>query len=513
MTLITKTILEIPDLADEPDTPEAGTAYAYVHGGTFTVKLDDDSTKSLQISDITAGDGITIDRTDPANPVISADDSGHTILDPDGTALAQEAKLQFLGNVHVTDDSSAGSTKVTVAGEGLFYKVPFTAATPFDGSLSIAAQGTATQISGPLGSDTAPGLVQGDGTTISITDGIATALGGGGSVTNATNYWPTDTLCFRSSYAQFTYMAGDSGLCGPDGWFIYQPNPNVTSNQRVYWRTNYTQPTLGEGTLQYLRQTGNTTTGLCTMNRPFTIRETHPIWGQTVTLSFDYNFGTGFPRNQAGNGMQLDLFYAATTDPSINIKIDTDGTFKSNNATLATLPEIVDGPTDGTFARYSQTFAVPANALQICLRIRHLPPSATGVSGYTFALRHPTIHLGNQDLGFAYPLRGVEDGNWGHRYCWVETGFFGPVTSGQVVKLRCTFPTPLEYTPNCLRCDETYTTTAFPTGTYADVSEITNSGFTVTRTANGDSDSGRFRANYKFGCILHYPFTDPIPNF
>jgi hypothetical protein len=118
MTLITKTILEIPDLDTEPDTPESGTAYAYVYDGTFTVKLDDDSTKSLQISDITAGDGITIDRTDPANPVISADDSGHTILDPDGTALAQEAKLQFLGNVLVTDDSSAGSTKVTVAGEG-----------------------------------------------------------------------------------------------------------------------------------------------------------------------------------------------------------------------------------------------------------------------------------------------------------------------------------------------------------------------------------------------------------
>jgi hypothetical protein len=31
------------------------------------------------------------------------------------------------------------------------------------------------------------------------------------STTNTTNYWPTDTLCFRSSYAKLTYMAGDSG--------------------------------------------------------------------------------------------------------------------------------------------------------------------------------------------------------------------------------------------------------------------------------------------------------------
>jgi hypothetical protein len=308
-------------------------------------------------------------------------------------------------------------------------------------------------------------------------------------------------------------MAGDSGLCGPDGWFIYQPSPNTTANQRVYWRTYSSHNTLGEGILQYLRQQGNTTTDLCTMSRPFTIRETHPIRGQTVTLSFDYNFGTGFPRNQPSNGMQLDLFYAATTDPSINLIISKEGTFNSYNTVLTTLPEIVDGPTDGTYARYSQTFTVPTNALQISLRIRHLPSNSTGVSGYTFSLRHPTIHLGNQDLGFIYPLRGVEDGNWGHRYCWVEAGFFGPVTSGQVVKLRCTFPKPMEFSPNCLRCKETYTTTAFPTGTYADISEITETGFTVTRTANGDSDSGKFRANYKFGCILHYPFTDPIPSY
>jgi hypothetical protein len=344
--------------------------------------------------------------------------------------------------------------------------------------------------------------------------GTETAIGGGsGGSTNATNYWPTDTLCYRSSYAKFSYMAGTAGVCGPDGWFIYQDSPNVTMNQRVYWRTYYDFDLLGEGEFQLLRQQGNTTTALCTGSRPFTIRETNPIRGQTVTLAFDYRFGTGFPRNQAGNGVQIDVFYAATTDPSINLTIGTDGTFTQYNALLVSFPEIVDGPIDGTRARYVQTFTVPTNALQICLRIRHLPPAgAPGVSGYSFFLRHPTLHLGPSDLGFPYPLRGEENSRWNQRFQWVEAGFFGPVTAGQVVKQRCTFPNPMEFAPKCLRCEETYTTTAFPTGTYADVSEITTKGFTLTRTASADSDSGRFRGNYKFGCIL-FPFSDPIASY
>lgn len=41
---------------------------------------------------------------------------GHTILDPDGNALAQESGLQFTGAVSVTDDNMNGRTVVNVSG-------------------------------------------------------------------------------------------------------------------------------------------------------------------------------------------------------------------------------------------------------------------------------------------------------------------------------------------------------------------------------------------------------------
>ena len=43
---------------------------------------------------------------------------GHTIVDPNGTDLPQEAKLQFTGTVSVTDDSVNGATVVDIIGGG-----------------------------------------------------------------------------------------------------------------------------------------------------------------------------------------------------------------------------------------------------------------------------------------------------------------------------------------------------------------------------------------------------------
>lgn len=43
---------------------------------------------------------------------------GHTIIDPNGTPMAQESGLQFTGNVTVTDDNVNGVTVVNVTGGG-----------------------------------------------------------------------------------------------------------------------------------------------------------------------------------------------------------------------------------------------------------------------------------------------------------------------------------------------------------------------------------------------------------
>ena len=43
---------------------------------------------------------------------------GHTIVDPNGTSMPQENKLQFTGAVSVSDDSTNGQTVVNVSGGG-----------------------------------------------------------------------------------------------------------------------------------------------------------------------------------------------------------------------------------------------------------------------------------------------------------------------------------------------------------------------------------------------------------
>ena len=46
---------------------------------------------------------------------------GHTIVDPDGTDMPQENKLQFTGAVNVSDDSVNGQTVVDIEGGGNYY--------------------------------------------------------------------------------------------------------------------------------------------------------------------------------------------------------------------------------------------------------------------------------------------------------------------------------------------------------------------------------------------------------
>lgn len=68
------------------------------------------------IRDITAGTGVTIDKTDPNRPIVNATGTGggHTIED-EGTPLTQRDTLNFVGaGVTVTD--AGGKTVVTIPG-------------------------------------------------------------------------------------------------------------------------------------------------------------------------------------------------------------------------------------------------------------------------------------------------------------------------------------------------------------------------------------------------------------
>lgn len=67
------------------------------------------------VTDITAGTNITIDKTDPAKPVISSAGGGHTIQD-NGTDLPQQPNLNFIGgSLSISDDAANTATIVEVA--------------------------------------------------------------------------------------------------------------------------------------------------------------------------------------------------------------------------------------------------------------------------------------------------------------------------------------------------------------------------------------------------------------
>jgi len=72
------------------------------------------------LRDVTAGTGVTIDKSDPNRPVISSTGTGggHVIED-EGTPLTQRTNLNFVGaGVTVTDDAGNDATVVTILGGG-----------------------------------------------------------------------------------------------------------------------------------------------------------------------------------------------------------------------------------------------------------------------------------------------------------------------------------------------------------------------------------------------------------
>jgi hypothetical protein len=293
---------------------------------------------------------------------------------------------------------------------------------------------------------------------------------------------------------------------------LCQPNPDAT--YRTYFRFKSDGTPSGGSLAEYYRLQNATSTGIHSICRPFSIRETNPIRGKTVTLSFDIRFGLGFPLEKEDNGLQLDVLYRPWGGATANVNVNGDGTFISENRALTSFPPITSGPTDGvSYERQSHSFSIPSDAMQICLRIRHLPygSGADVPSNYRFYLRYPTIHLGTEDLGYQWQPLGVENALLAPRYQWVQLRAFG-IGSGQTHSQWVPFPTKFEFVPTCLRARESSTSSSsgFATASRSDISEISEYGFRISRTAT--ANGAYFGSEYSFGALL-WPFSDSIANY
>ena len=94
------------------------TSSGTIQGGGIGIEIKASGSAS-QVQTIIGGTDITIDSTDPANPIVNFSGiDGHTIQD-EGTPLTQRTNLNFIGDsVTVTDNSGTDSTDVTITGGG-----------------------------------------------------------------------------------------------------------------------------------------------------------------------------------------------------------------------------------------------------------------------------------------------------------------------------------------------------------------------------------------------------------
>jgi hypothetical protein len=120
-----------------------------------------------------------------------------------------------------------------------------------------------------------------------------------------------------SSYARKPYFTETNFVTALDGWFLYQEQGDETHpayfsavpaftgstscNDICFDRTNGNVANLD----------GNRRFRMC---RPFTWKETAPLRGHTVTLSFDLKFGTGFPQNEENHGFNIAVYGTTRTE-------------------------------------------------------------------------------------------------------------------------------------------------------------------------------------------------------
>jgi hypothetical protein len=441
---------------------------------------------------------------------------GHVISDGDGTDLPTEKILKFSGGgVQVTDDPDNNATVVTIDGSGnnVTVAIQFTEddwdATPsftisaedlpFDGSPNLFVQvanedgqivncgiqidATGDVILTATEPFTGSALVSGGRGEEIIPSGAATAY----SLPNAA--FRLNTNGTSAVFANFAMIPLS------DGWVGYQQVAGFSYQATSSIET--VDAALQLNCMHIARPVRNPSTQVIHLFRPFTPLETAPLRGKQVTFSVDLLAGTGFP-NTSANGINFSV--TGTTNVSNFTKINNSGAFTSMSSVLYTAESIYGVPTD-SYARYSFTFNVPENIVQICPRLNHMPygTGSNVPANYDYYIYRPAIGVGTSAQPFIPTSYAEDQQALCDRYQTVLATFRGPVTQGQTIRQDIVFPAQFLAKPTC-----TYAANAFPPTAFSsvplnsDTSGLTAYSALLTRTATTDSDSGLFRVFYGF---------------
>jgi hypothetical protein len=249
------------------------------------------------------------------------------------------------------------------------------------------------------------------------------------------------------------------------------------------------------------------------MCRPLTWKETAPLRGHTVTLSFGLKFGAGFPQNEENHGFNIAVY--GTTRAENQASPNKAGEFPYLKVTPLPLNHILTCTTE-SFTRQSFSFTLAEDVAQISIYMDHIPlrNGADVGDDYKFYFRRPALRIGGDGTEPELPTR-VED-VWSNyfRFQRVLVTYSGSVTSGQAITQRISFPIPMEDvgTITCIRGYDEVAPVGFPAAARGQASSITNNDFVITRTASATSSAATFRTWYSFGILL-WTFDDDITSF
>jgi hypothetical protein len=323
-----------------------------------------------------------------------------------------------------------------------------------------------------------------------VDDSIAAIPAGGGAGNHLSNgAFRLNTNGTSATFASLTMVPLS------DGWVGYQQIADASHPLTCAAETVYNSLQLNH--MHVARPVGNTSTQEIRIFRPLTPLETSPLRGKQVTFSVDLMAGTGFP-NTANNGINFSA--TGTTNVANFTKINSSGAFTSQSSVIYAVESIYAIPTD-VYGRYSFTFEIPENMVQICLRFTHTP-LGTGSNipaNYDFFIHRPALGVGN--TGQPFPITTVAEDQqalW-DRYQRILATFRGTVTQGQTVTQDIVFPQQFMATPTCTHAANETTPTAFSTQPpKSDMASTTPYSALLTRTATADSTSAFFRVFYGF---------------
>jgi hypothetical protein len=326
--------------------------------------------------------------------------------------------------------------------------------------------------------------------------------------------WPTNASHRFSSYAQKPYFISTGGVCAVDGWYIYNSSTTPVSSSYFAsgWNmSEYALPFRKEDIVFY-RMVGTAGSGVYTMNRPFTMEETAPLVGQTVTISFDIKFGEGFPLEQEGYGLNVDIVGTISTDAAV--KVNTDGTFTLDSSIFATFPEITEG-LNSDYKRHDFTFSIPANITMFNLRLRHAPKLNEDNStpdNYAFYMSHFTLAIGEIPAEFKMKPLWMDVNIHTRRFLRIRSSYKGSTVQSQSYYESLAFPREMEAVPLCIRGVNEVTPVGFGSGSYTSAEEISTLGATIRRDATQTSSATKWRTIYSF-VVIPWTFQNTIPNY